>query len=711
MSYIEKEANKNQGVVDTIKEEINKSLPNSTVDSVNVGNLLGSVSSAFANLANMTSQTKAISIAVTTVNGAILNYGVNIAKDGEHNLKATFTGASGAVVSVGVAEGLGALTGAILRTVAVSAIVASGAPVAVTVLAGTAVVGASYLAGNYASHYAGKLYDMFFGETLEVNFKGESNNTIKTTENAQEILNNQDIQNMIKDKKNVTIEDNSGEIYTIENGNTVWDIAQKNNTTVDKLIELNPWLADNMSDDKSWILIKPGQTIELPQSDEQRSIDSGSEYNSQQAQQIIIDPLALDLNHNGKIDTTNANSSNTLFDMDNNGMSEITGWIDKEDGLLVYDKNNNGKIDNINELFGNENKDGYRELRELINSNDDNVIDKNDTKFKDLKIWQDLNGDGISQNNELKTLDELNITSINLNSKNTNIDDNGNNIFKTSTFTQNGQEYLSGDVNLAVDKRFTDFRGDYTLSVDALFLPWLRGYGDVKDAHIAYSMDEEFKEFTKTLVGDDEKAYNEFDTFLKKWSGLDKVHSANGITRDTLTMDDKVWIMETLSGKDFFKSRIETAYSNNRNSSNRYDTGYIDEQYNNLKTKNYSIFASQSFYKDGFNGSYYSVNQDKMVVYDKELLNNSIVEFINSSSNIKDAMGFVFALDKLKNDLDINIADLTNNITNNKEMIANVLNDTANLSIFQNSFHGSSGDDIVFGTDGDDNIYNKKMIA
>ncbi len=335
-------------------------------------------------------------------------------------------------------------------------------------------------------------------------------------------------------------------------------------------------------------------------SDNRSTIPSFESYNSQQSQQIIIDPLALDLNHNGKIDTTNANSSKAFFDMDNNGMSEITGWIDKEDGLLVYDKNNNGKIDNINELFGNKNKDGYRELRELINSNDDNVIDKNDTKFKDLKIWQDLNGDGISQNNELKTLDELNITSINLNSKNTNIDDNGNNIFKTSTFTQNGQEYLSGDVNFAVDKRFTDFRGDYTLSVDALFLPWLRGYGNVKDAHIAYSMDEEFKEFTKTLVNDEQKAYNEFDTYLKKWSGLDKVHSANGITRDTLTMDDKVWIMETLSGEDFFKSRIETAYSNNRNSSNRYDTGYIDEQYNNLKTKNYSIFASQSFYKDGF---------------------------------------------------------------------------------------------------------------
>ncbi len=429
---------------------------------------------------------------------------------------------------------------------------------------------------------------------------GKFTNNNNPTYKMQDDENKDEVMQELKEKgiENVNIDNQT---YKIENGNTVWDIAQKNNTTVDELIKLNPWLKDNMSDDKSWILIKPGQTIELPQSDEQRSTDSGLEYNSQQAQQIIIDPLALDLNHNGKIDTINANSSNTFFDMDNNGMSEITGWIDKEDGLLVYDKNNNGKIDNINELFGNENKDGYSELRELINSNGDNVIDKNDTKFKDLKIWQDINGDGISQSNELKTLDELNITSINLNSKNTNIDDNGNNIFKTSIFTQNGQEYLSGDVNFAVDKRFTDFRGDYTLSVDALFLPWLRGYGDVKDAHIAYSMDEEFKEFTKTLVNDEQKAYNEFDTYLKKWSGLDKVHSANGITRDTLTMDDKVWIMETLSGEDFFKSRIETAYSNNRNSSNRYDTGYIDEQYNNLKTKNYSIFASQSFYKDGFN--------------------------------------------------------------------------------------------------------------
>ncbi len=311
------------------------------------------------------------------------------------------------------------------------------------------------------------------------------------------------------------------EEYNIDTDKFVNDNINKLNEIIEEYkVKIDETLFNNAEEQAVSISEKQNSLTQDERTNLAQMINAGGlpwNYNSQQAQQIIrvYDPLALDLNHNGKIDTTNANTSSAFFDMDNNGMSEITGWIDKEDGLLVYDKNNNGKIDNINELFGNENKDGYRELRELINSNGDNVIDKNDTKFKDLKIWQDLNGDGISQNNELKTLDELNITSINLNSKNTNIDDNGNNIFKTSTFTQNGQEYLSGDVNFAVDKRFTDYRGEYTLSVDALFLPWLRGYGDVKDAHIAYSMDEEFKEFTKTLVGDDEKAYNEFDTFLK----------------------------------------------------------------------------------------------------------------------------------------------------------------------------------------------------
>jgi hypothetical protein len=41
------------------------------------------------------------------------------------------------------------------------------------------------------------------------------------------------------------------------------------------------------------------------------------------------------------------------FDHDNNSFAEQSGWVGKDDGLLVFDKNNNGKIDDGSELFGN----------------------------------------------------------------------------------------------------------------------------------------------------------------------------------------------------------------------------------------------------------------------------------------------------------------------------------------------------------------------
>jgi hypothetical protein len=33
------------------------------------------------------------------------------------------------------------------------------------------------------------------------------------------------------------------------------------------------------------------------------------------------------------------------IDHDNNSFAEQSGWVGKDDGLLVFDKNNNGKID------------------------------------------------------------------------------------------------------------------------------------------------------------------------------------------------------------------------------------------------------------------------------------------------------------------------------------------------------------------------------
>ncbi|MFV0561468.1 LysM peptidoglycan-binding domain-containing protein [Malaciobacter mytili] len=55
------------------------------------------------------------------------------------------------------------------------------------------------------------------------------------------------------------------ETYTIQKGDTLSEIAKENNTTIDKLIENNPWLNEEkrISEDKSFVLIKPEEKLNL----------------------------------------------------------------------------------------------------------------------------------------------------------------------------------------------------------------------------------------------------------------------------------------------------------------------------------------------------------------------------------------------------------------------------------------------------------------
>lgn len=138
------------------------------------------------------------------------------------------------------------------------------------------------------------------------------------------------------------------------------------------------------------------------------------------------DPLALDMNQDGEISTVSIDDSTAFFDLTGDGIKEKVGWIQAVDGLVAYDKNGNGKIDGINEVFGTATTSGFAELRAIADSNNDGVIDRRDELYNQLKVWQDLNQDGISQSNELRTLHEAGVTKIELDVFATNINLNGN---------------------------------------------------------------------------------------------------------------------------------------------------------------------------------------------------------------------------------------------------------------------------------------------
>jgi len=162
-------------------------------------------------------------------------------------------------------------------------------------------------------------------------------------------------------------------------------------------------------------------------------------------------PLIIDLNHDG-VKTISLENSSVLFDIIGDGVQRKTGWIDQNDGFLVQDSNSNGLIDNIHEMFGGSGRAaGFNKLS-LLDSNQDGFITLQDSGFTSLLIWQDANSDGTSQPSELATLEDWEISSIDLSYETTAIYDNGNFIGEVSTVIIGGSTTVIGDTYFSTEQ-------------------------------------------------------------------------------------------------------------------------------------------------------------------------------------------------------------------------------------------------------------------
>jgi hypothetical protein len=132
------------------------------------------------------------------------------------------------------------------------------------------------------------------------------------------------------------------------------------------------------------------------------------------------DPLLLDLNGHG-VNLTSAHDG-VNFDINGDGVQERVAWTQANgadtNAWLVRDDSHDGGQAGIQsglELFGDQHGDanGFERLRQF-DDNHDGVFDQHDAAFNDMQLWQDLNHDGISQTNELASLADRGVTSIQL---------------------------------------------------------------------------------------------------------------------------------------------------------------------------------------------------------------------------------------------------------------------------------------------------------
>ncbi|NWA02804.1 calcium-binding protein [Pseudomonas gingeri] len=293
--------------------------------------------------------------------------------------------------------------------------------------------------------------------------------------------------------------------------------------------------------------------------------------------EITRSPLILDLDGDG-VQTISVGQG-VNFDLDGNGFAEKTGWAGRNDGLLVWDKNGNGKIDSGSELFGNNTKlksgenaaNGFLALADL-DENHDGVFDAQDSAFSKLKVWRDLNSDGVVQSGELAGLSESGVSSFDLKytepgkaDANGDIsssvkDINGNEHRQTGFYTRaDGTVAAISDVWFAVDGANTVDTQLVEVSNDIRALPDILGFGNVHSLHQAMARDTTGK--LKSLVESFSKETNPdllhqiVQEIVYRWAGVydidPKSRAATQIYGNVIGDARKLATLETFLGESY----------------------------------------------------------------------------------------------------------------------------------------------------------------
>ncbi|CAH1649394.1 hypothetical protein BOSEA31B_10351 [Hyphomicrobiales bacterium] len=140
---------------------------------------------------------------------------------------------------------------------------------------------------------------------------------------------------------------------------------------------------------------------------------SGVGYGNLSGQNFVgaADPIVLDMGGDGY-----GFAATTAFDINADGAADQVAWNSSHDGILAVDLNGDGKIDSGSEIFtpnfaGGSFASGAEALASL-DSSGNGVVDASDEAFSKLLIWQDANGDGVGEANELTHLGDHGIIGI-----------------------------------------------------------------------------------------------------------------------------------------------------------------------------------------------------------------------------------------------------------------------------------------------------------
>lgn len=465
-----------------------------------------------------------------------------------------------------------------------------------------------------------------------------------------------------------------------------------------------------------------------------------------------VSPLILDLDGDG-IETVGV-SANVHFDHQGDGFAEMTGWVGKDDGLLVRDLNGNGKIDTGAELFGSETllangqkaANGFLALKDL-DSNADGKIDASDNSYGTLSVWKDANGDGKTDNGELVSLSTAGISAVNLTySATSTVDSQGNEHRQVGTYTTvAGETRSAADVWFKVDRAYSIATDKKPVSADIALLPDAYGYGKVYDLQQAMVRDINgtlkavVKQFSESTSVSEREAL--LQTILYRWSGAEN-YAAN--SRGSYIDDGrKLYTVEAFMGEQFLQYAGTNAGTANPGPN---AAGKILAAYQSIFESVYCQLTSGSFLKSLFDEIIFSRDPVTSVVKgDLSLVSETLIDRISANRSAgkellsefvralkgldlwttMDQVTFISDLQALGADvlsildpswgvvgtdfsdklLGSGIDDVLQGLGGNDLLIGNAGNDFLDGGSGDDSLYGNDGSDSLAGGRGNDQLY------
>ncbi len=434
----------------------------------------------------------------------------------------------------------------------------------------------------------------------------------------------------------------------------------------------------------------------------------------------VFDPLVFDLDGDG-VELVSIDQSTAQFDLNADGFREQTGWVKADDGMLALDANGDGKINNITELFGDALTDGFDELATL-DSNNDKVINSSDAQFTNLRVWQDLDQDGITDTGELKSLAQLNIRSISLTTTETSVSNEGNLIRTTGKYTRT--DNTQRDVValwFAADRLNTTYDQPYQLKPETLFLPTTRGYGKLPDLYISMSLDSQLlglmREFAQLKLQNLSQVIPKIEAILFRWA---KVEAVAPDSRGQFFDARKLGFLESFLGQPINVTFV-----------NAQQTIFLQQSWDVVVQNIAARLTVQGAMSDVFANTTYLLNTDMLTT--SESLSALLTRLVSAQpTNMADvARYWSYAITALDNhagqfglaedtyNSQIRTALTSSGLTNHLDALRNPtfgleLNEslyaTQNTGNFfeglagNDTFYGSSSNDIFNGDDGNDVI-------